>query len=512
MQLRRVDLDLGRRTYLGASDGTTGYGGSIAHEYSLSGDYTVTLQVARIGLTDVATGLARIDLPPTPSFTVTCDERTVPSTPRPRPTTWDLRLVLGLRRRQHRHREQITHGYAVSGAFTVTLDVTDTGGQTSSTSQTIVIDLPPVAAFDVRCQGTTCAFDASASTDDVAIDSYTWQFGDGETGNGVQVDHAFPAGGGLFTVELIVGDSRGQSSTFAVEIDVVDDDLLLILLTTTTETGRTTMRNHVSSGEENAVKRIRRQIAGAVALASIILVGAAPGLLAQSTGAGSLVEKDENLGRGFDATRSTTSTASIPSNLQRQPEHLDLDRSELPDRRQSELRHGPELQLLAVGVQELPAGERARPDQRRGPFGPPRDGVGSYTQAWPSWLFNAGLGWEVSLGRVYEPLRAFRHRPGRASDRRGAGQRRSALGLPEPRRGAPRAVRRPPRHQRHGRRQALDSRDGSYLRLSCWTVRPISRRAGAWFWSWRTDRDSSSTSPEIPTTPTCRTATAGAPS
>lgn len=55
-------------------------------------------------------------------------------------------------------------------------------------------------------------FDASASTDDGRIVSYLWNFGDGSTGQGARVFHAYPLAG-AYKVTLTVTDDSGESAT-----------------------------------------------------------------------------------------------------------------------------------------------------------------------------------------------------------------------------------------------------------------------------------------------------------
>jgi hypothetical protein len=67
-------------------------------------------------------------------------------------------------------------------------------------------------------------FDAAASSDpeDGAL-SYSWNFGDGQTGAGVTVVHHY-ANPGLFRVRLVVTDPDGGSATMTRLVEVVDDD------------------------------------------------------------------------------------------------------------------------------------------------------------------------------------------------------------------------------------------------------------------------------------------------
>ncbi len=69
----------------------------------------------------------------------------------------------------------------------------------------------PIASFAVNCVGHACTNDASASSDDVAIASYVWNFGDGITSSGVTASHTYSAAG-VYSVTLTVTDNQGVSS------------------------------------------------------------------------------------------------------------------------------------------------------------------------------------------------------------------------------------------------------------------------------------------------------------
>jgi trypsin len=60
------------------------------------------------------------------------------------------------------------------------------------------------------------AFDASSSTDpDGSVVSYTWDFGDGSTGSGRQVNHTFVAAGRVIVTLTVEDDRGGQSQAVA---------------------------------------------------------------------------------------------------------------------------------------------------------------------------------------------------------------------------------------------------------------------------------------------------------
>ncbi|TWD82634.1 PKD domain-containing protein [Kribbella amoyensis] len=133
------------------------------------------------------------------------------------------------------------------------------------------VNQPPVAAFVASCNGLVCGFDASSSTDpDGNTLTYAWNFGDGQTGTGVNPNHTY-ASDGQRTVTLTVSDgsltntvthpvnptatvSQGQvsyvggastqgnrsSHTVRIPSNVQTQDRLLLFLTTNSTTGTLT--------------------------------------------------------------------------------------------------------------------------------------------------------------------------------------------------------------------------------------------------------------------------------
>jgi PKD repeat protein len=105
-----------------------------------------------------------------------------------------------------------THSYDSSGTFDVTLEIEDNEGGVNSTTQSITVESPPTAAFTADptnpSAGDTVNFDASTSTDDGTISAYNWDFGDGDSGTGVNPSHTYDTNG-TFNVTLNVTDDAG---------------------------------------------------------------------------------------------------------------------------------------------------------------------------------------------------------------------------------------------------------------------------------------------------------------
>jgi hypothetical protein len=83
-----------------------------------------------------------------------------------------------------------------------------------------VVNQAPTASFSFACTNLACSFDASGSSDpDGTILSYAWQFGDGTSGQGVQVSHTY-AVAGTYPVTLTVTDDGGLTGSLTRNLTV----------------------------------------------------------------------------------------------------------------------------------------------------------------------------------------------------------------------------------------------------------------------------------------------------
>jgi PKD repeat protein len=124
----------------------------------------------------------------------------------------------------------VSHTYTVAGSYIVVLKITDDAGRKGTATQTITVttDLPipkftftPTAPAATAGSSASVVFDANQSlaVNGRTIVSYSWDFGDGSTGNGPTVSHSFLAGT-THVVVLKVTDSAGQTATTSQSVTV----------------------------------------------------------------------------------------------------------------------------------------------------------------------------------------------------------------------------------------------------------------------------------------------------
>ena len=214
---------------------TNNAGISVQHSYTEPGNYTIILTVTDDdGLTDTATvGIvvtASADSPPTARFTanptggntVEFDPSTTTDPDGPRAneiSAYSWNFGDGNTVVTSEPNIVATHTYDAPGTYTVTLTVTDVALNTDvATAQVnsatgITGNQPPTATFTATPTDLSVEFDASASSDpDGSITDYDWNFGDGQTGTGVNPTHLY-ASPGNYTVTLTVTDTGGSQDS-----------------------------------------------------------------------------------------------------------------------------------------------------------------------------------------------------------------------------------------------------------------------------------------------------------
>jgi PKD repeat protein len=125
--------------------------------------------------------------------------------------------------------QSITHTYVNPGTYQVTLTVTDSAGNRNIETFTITVQPPPpegeplTASFSVDSTNgdtapATFAFEADAEGGTEPY-TYSWDFGDGQQGNGQSITHTY-VNPGTYQVTLTVTDSAGQTASDTREVIV----------------------------------------------------------------------------------------------------------------------------------------------------------------------------------------------------------------------------------------------------------------------------------------------------
>ncbi len=84
------------------------------------------------------------------------------------------------------------------------------------------VNNPPNAAFTSNCTDLSCSFNASGSSDsDGSIVNYSWTFGDGNTGNGVNESNTYGTAG-TYSVTLTVTDDDGATDSVTQNVTATD--------------------------------------------------------------------------------------------------------------------------------------------------------------------------------------------------------------------------------------------------------------------------------------------------
>lgn len=125
----------------------------------------------------------------------------------------------------------VTHSYSTAGTYTALLRVTLDNGAQGTSSQAITVGIAgPTAKFTLSPTppvpaNTSINFNASQSSAQPGrtIASYSWDFGDGTSGSGVNVSHSFSVPGQTYQVTLTVTDSAGQTGFLTQPVAILSD-------------------------------------------------------------------------------------------------------------------------------------------------------------------------------------------------------------------------------------------------------------------------------------------------
>ncbi|MEA5387277.1 PKD domain-containing protein [Haloarculaceae archaeon H-GB11] len=163
-----------------------------------------------------------------------------------------------------------THRYSSTGSVEPTVVAVDDGGQTASATTTITVGDATAPAVTVDLPASVMvgqSFTASArnSTDNVAIDSYRWTFGDGTNATGETVSHSYDSNG-TYNVSVRVTDTSGNVGTATHEVTVrtVDTEQPTADLAVPSEVnvGESVLLNASGSVDNNEITEYRWDVDG----------------------------------------------------------------------------------------------------------------------------------------------------------------------------------------------------------------------------------------------------------
>ncbi|REJ84858.1 MAG: PKD domain-containing protein [Bacteroidetes bacterium] len=107
-----------------------------------------------------------------------------------------------------------SHTYTSSGLYSVQLNISSDAGCTSSVTGNVYINPLPSVDFSANnaCAGSPVSFNDQSSVNPGNINSWSWNFGDGNTSVVQNPSHVY-SGAGSYTVSLTVTTSSGCSAT-----------------------------------------------------------------------------------------------------------------------------------------------------------------------------------------------------------------------------------------------------------------------------------------------------------
>jgi PKD repeat protein len=194
-------------------DGNTSTATNPSHTYANGGDYTVTLTATNNCGATTTTQIVTISTPPTAGFTANvtsgCPTLTVAfdNTSSANATSFNWSFPGGSP--SSSTAENPTVEYATPGTYNVTLIASNSAGADTLTLNNYITVHPlATAGFTSSVNGLTASFTNTSSN----ANSYTWNFGDGNTSTATNPVHTY-AEDGVYTVVLTATNNCGNATS-----------------------------------------------------------------------------------------------------------------------------------------------------------------------------------------------------------------------------------------------------------------------------------------------------------
>ncbi len=173
------------------SDGTTSTAQTFMYTFPTPGTYEVCLTVGNIcGNTTTCTNVTVSCTAPQAAFSTTTNELEAAFTDlsTENPTSWQWDFGDGTISSE----ASPAHTYALPGNYTVCLTASSICGTTTSCQEVIVTCPAPIGTFTDTISGLQANFNGTSLDE---VDDWAWDFGDGTTGTGPEVEHIYPESG-----------------------------------------------------------------------------------------------------------------------------------------------------------------------------------------------------------------------------------------------------------------------------------------------------------------------------
>src|SRR2546422_340669 len=218
-------------------DGTTGTGSPASHSYSAGGIYSpaVTATDSLGGTKVTQTQTVSVTAPPAPlgasvsaprqaadvgqSVSFTCS-----ATGGAAPYSYGWTFGDG----NTGSGPAVNYVYQLAGAMTVTCTATDSASASAAAPKSVdVTPSPSVGAHanpSAAAPGPSRPFSAPATGGPGGLPAYAWSLGDGATGSGIQVAHAF-AQPGSYQANVVVTDANGGTASGSVSVTISNNQV-----------------------------------------------------------------------------------------------------------------------------------------------------------------------------------------------------------------------------------------------------------------------------------------------